>query len=242
MAEPTIIVVGSGAAGLSAVLAAAEAAASHASTTGVMLIDRAREGQHGGNTRWSPSYMRMAAPDRIHPDFESYVQAVSRGRADPAYFQRLSAEAPGVVAWLTRHGVIFHRPVYYLSDGSPRIQPVGGGGAIIAALEAAARAAGVKIRYETGARRLFLGADGAVEGIEVRSDAGVTQRIAARAVVLASGGFAGNREMLAQHLGAGAESLKPISPGTRLNTGDGIRVALEAGAMAAGDWRGMHIE
>ena len=62
------------------------------------------------------------------------------------------------------------------------------------------------------------------------------------AVVLASGGFAGNGEMLEQHLGPGAGSLAPISPGTRFNTGDGIRMALAAGAQAAGDWRGMHAE
>ena len=61
-------------------------------------------------------------------------------------------------------------------------------------------------------------------------------------MVLACGGFAGNGEMLAQHVGAGAESLEPISPGTHFNTGDGIRMALAAGAQAGGDWHGMHIE
>jgi tricarballylate dehydrogenase len=235
----TIVVVGSGAAGLSAALTAAEAAAAGIR---IVLIDKALEGQHGGNTRWSPSYMRMAAPDRADPDLEAYVQAVSRGLADSGYFRRLGEEAPAAVAWLERHGVAFHQPVYYLSAGSARIQPVGGGSAIVAALGAAARAAGVEIHYEINAERLLLGSDGAVEGIEVRAANGARERIAARAVVLASGGFEGNGAMLAQHLGAGAESLKRISPGTRLNTGDGIRMALDAGARTAGDWSGMHIE
>jgi tricarballylate dehydrogenase len=60
--------------------------------------------------------------------------------------------------------------------------------------------------------------------------------------VLATGGFAGNSDMLARHLGAGAESLRPISPGTSFNTGDGIRMALAAGASGDGDWNGMHAE
>ncbi|MBO0765917.1 MAG: FAD-binding protein, partial [Hyphomicrobiaceae bacterium] len=60
----TIVVVGSGAAGLSAALSAAEATASDVRNVRVVLIDSAPEGEHGGNTRWSPSYMRMPAPDR----------------------------------------------------------------------------------------------------------------------------------------------------------------------------------
>ncbi len=241
-AGATIVVVGSGAAGLSAAVAATEAASQGASRLRVVLIDSAPKAQHGGNTRWSPSYMRMAAPDRVAPGFEDDIQAASGGRADAAYFRRLHEAAPAAVAWLASHGVTFHQAVYYLSAGSARIQPVGGGGAIVTALEGAARAAGVEVRYEVRAERLLLGANGAIEALEVRSQTGAGERIGARAVVLACGGFAGNGEMLAQHIGAGAESLKLISPGTRFSTGDGIRMALAAGAQASGDWRGMHAE
>ena len=48
--------------------------------------------------------------------------------------------------------------------------------------------------------------------------------------------------MLAQHLGPGAESLRPISPGTSWGTGEGIGMALAVGARADGDWSGMHAE
>jgi tricarballylate dehydrogenase len=240
-AAGTVVVVGSGAAGLSAALAAVETAGGRMPPCRVVLIERAEKGAHGGNTRWSPSYMRMAAPDLIAPGFEADVQAASGGRTDPAYVRRLAADAPATIAWLGRHGVAFHRPVYYLSAGPPRIQPVGGGIAILERLEAAARRAGVAIRYGVAAERLILGRDGAVAGLEVRS-AGGRESIAAGAVVLASGGFAGNGEMLARHLGEGAESLQLIAPGTACNTGDGIRMALEAGAVAGGDWGGMHAE
>jgi tricarballylate dehydrogenase len=106
----------------------------------------------------------------------------------------------------------------------------------------AAGLAGVVIRYEVTAERLVVGRDGAVEGVEVHSCEAGPETIAARAVVLASGGFAGNGEMLARHLGPGAETLKLISPGTAFNTGDGIRMALAAGARRHGDWNGMHAE
>jgi tricarballylate dehydrogenase len=241
-ADATIAVVGSGAAGLSAALAAAEASSTRMPACRVVLVERAEKGQHGGNTRWSPSYMRMAAPDRVAPGFEEDVQAASAGRGDDAYIRRLAADAPAMIAWLTRHGIAFHQPVYYLSAGPPRIQPVGGGSAILTKLEQAAQRAGVVIRYKVAAEGLVVGPDGAVAGITVRSSEAGPETIAARAVVLASGGFAGNCEMLARYLGDGAESLRLISPGTAFNTGDGIRMALAAGARSDGDWNGMHAE
>ncbi len=48
--------------------------------------------------------------------------------------------------------------------------------------------------------------------------------------------------MMRAHLGAGADTIKLISPGTRFDTGDGIRMATDQGAAISGDWNGMHIE
>ncbi len=241
-AVPTIVVVGSGGAGLAAALAAAEAARGNEFVCGIILVEKARQGAHGGNTRWSPSYMRMAAADRMEPSFADDLRAISGGRMDEAYVRRLAAEAPATMAWLMGHGVAFDRPVYYLSAGPPRIQPVGDGATLLRELERAALEAGVVIRYECSAERLLIGGDGIIEGIELRTADGAREEIAVSAVVLSTGGFAGNGEMLSRHLGAGAESLRPISPGTAFNTGDGIRMALAAGARADGDWSGMHAE
>jgi tricarballylate dehydrogenase len=241
-AIPTICVIGSGAAGLAAALAAAESARAQSLACRILLIERARQGEHGGNTRFSPSYMRLAAPDRIAPGFENDLAAVSGGRMDTDYIRRLAADAPATIAWLMGHGIAFDKPVYYLSAGPPRIQPAGGGAGLLQALERAARNADVTVRHGCRAERLLVASNGAVEGVVVRPEVGAVEAIRASAVVLASGGFAGSGEMLAQHLGPGADSLAPISLGTRFNTGDGIRMALAAGARPAGDWRGMHAE
>ncbi len=236
-----IVVVGHGAAGLTAALAAAETARAVRRLARITVVERAAEGAHGGNTRFTPCYMRLEAPDRLSPEFVDDMLAVSGGRNDRAYFETLAAEAAPAMGWLQRHGVEFHKPVYYLSVGPPRIQPVGGGEAIVAALTRAARAAGVEFRYGCTARALVLDDAGRIAGVEVEQGGGV-QRIAASAVVLACGGFQGDPDMLRAHLGPGGETLRPISPGTRLNSGDGIRMAQAAGAAPAGDWRGMHIE
>jgi tricarballylate dehydrogenase len=56
--------------------------------------------------------------------------------------------------------------------------------------------------------------------------------------VLAAGGFESNTEWRTRYLGPGWDLAKVR--GTRFNTGDGIRMALDAGAMPYGHWSGCH--
>src|SRR5215470_553638 len=144
---PRLVVVGHGAAGLSAALTAAEAARQRDFAVDVTLVEKAPEESAGGNTLWSPSYMRLDAPDRIAPDFEHDMRQASNGRADQLYFRVVAENATAAVGWLKTHGVEFCSPVYYLSAGPQRIQPVGGGRAIVAALSRAAKRHGAIIQY-----------------------------------------------------------------------------------------------
>jgi 3-oxosteroid 1-dehydrogenase len=84
--------------------------------------------------------------------------------------------------------------------------------------------AGVTLWTDASAQRL-LQQDGGVTGIAVRRD-GEDRDIEAKAVILASGGFEWNPEMMAQHFPGPVEWT--ASPST--NTGDGQRMAAEAGA------------
>ena len=233
-----IAVVGHGAAGLCAALCAAQSAPG----LRIAVIERSPQSSSGGGTRWSPSNMRMKSTSEVAPGFEADMMAASGGHGDRAYFARLATEAPATLAWMEGHGVQFHSPGYYLSAGPPRIQPVGGGAVIVEALAAAARAAGVEFHYECRVESLVSGAAGSVEGVQARAADGTPCRFGAKAVVLACGGFQGNPAMLREHIGAGGESLLPISKGSAYNEGEGIRMALEAGALRSGDWGGMHIE
>jgi tricarballylate dehydrogenase len=237
-----LVVVGHGAAGLAAALSAAEEARSRGVAVDITVLEKAREDEAGGNTRWSPSNMRLDAPDRIDPGFADDMLKASGGNGDPGYFCTLADNATATVGWLQRHGVEFVTPLYYLSAGPARIQPVGGGAAIVAKLLAAAKQAGVKVRYEAEAQRLVMTEGHRVGGIEVHAGDGAATTLAADAVILASGGFQGNAAMMRAHFGPGGDSIKLISPGTRFDTGDGIRMATEQGAAISGAWDGMHIE
>jgi tricarballylate dehydrogenase len=237
-----LVVVGHGAAGLAAALSAAEQARSRGLRIDITLLEKSREEEAGGNTRWSPCYMRLAAPDRLAPGFEDDMQEASGRLADRSYFRTLAEHATATIGWLQTHGVEFDTPIYYLSAGPPRIQPVGGGSAVVAKLSDAAKKAGAKVLYETAAIRLVMAESNRVRGIEVQPSEGVTTTLDADAVILASGGFQGNPEMMRTHFGPGGETIKLISPGTRFDTGDGIRMAVERGAKVSGDWNGMHAE
>ena len=135
-----LIVVGHGAAGLAAAVSAAEAARSRGWPIKITLVEKTTEDEAGGNTRWSPSNMRMAAPDRVEPTFVQDMLAATKGQGDETYFARLAAEAPATIKWIASFGIEFIQPPYYLAKGPPRIQPVGGGPVLVKTLTQAARA------------------------------------------------------------------------------------------------------
>jgi tricarballylate dehydrogenase len=237
-----LVVVGHGAAGLAAAISAAEQARSRGLRIEITLLEKSREDEAGGNTRWSPSYMRLEAPDRLGGGFEDDMFEASGGLADRSYFRTLAENAVQTIGWLGTRGVEFAVPVYYLSAGPARIQPVGGGGAIVTKLLEAAKRAGVKILYQSSVTRLAMADGDRVCGVDAQSSDGVTTTLDADAVILATGGFQGDPAMMRAHFGPGAETLKLISPGTRFDSGDGIRMATDQGAAISGDWNGAHME
>ncbi len=76
-----------------------------------------------------------------------------------------------------------------------------------------------------------------VSGVRIRHD-GVESELHGNAVVLACGGFEANSEWRTRYLGPGWDLAKVR--GTRFNTGDGIRMALDIGASPRGNWSGCH--
>lgn len=257
-----VVVVGGGNAGLCAALAAREAGAS------VLLVERAPFGEHGGNSMFTAGGMRVAyrgvediqrlAPDLTEElvastDFGSYTEEeffedmarVTDNRADPDLTDVIVSKSMETLEWMRDLGVRF-LPIYgrqafkvdgkFTFWGGLTIETVGGGPGLVASLTKAAEKAGVTICYATRALDLVT-EETAVTGLRLRHQ-GHTREIRAAAVVLASGGFEANAEWRARYLGPGYELAKVR--GTRFNTGDGIRMALEAGAMSWGNWSGAH--
>lgn len=234
-----VVVIGCGAGGLAAALSCAESGPG----LRVGVVERADRVHRGGSTRWTGAYLRLADLYEVAPDFIEDCLAFSNGRSDEAYVRRLVELVPETMEWLQEHGLRFRpQASIFITRSKPRLMPVGGGEAIVEKLAAAAEARGVQFLYETSAMRLIDENDGDALGVVVRRRDGTTTRMTAGAVVIACGGFEGNPEMLVQYLGPEADQLRNISEGGTFNKGEGIRMALEAGAMPTGEFGSFHAE
>ena len=261
--EADVVVVGGGNAALAAALAAAEAGA------GVRLLEAAPEEERGGNSTYTAGAMRVVfdgadairalVPDLserelAETDFGAYTAGdyyddmarLTHYRADPDLVEQLVTRSHATLLWLRGKGVRFQpsygRQAFRNEDGRFRfwgglaVEAWGGGPGLVAALYKAAAKAGVTVHYRAPAQALLSDGDG-VRGVRARID-GRTVDVGARAVVLACGGFEANAAWRARYLGPGWDLAKVR--GTRFNQGDGIRMALDAGAMPAGNWSGCH--
>src|SRR5690606_656135 len=92
------------------------------------------------------------------------------------------------------------------------------------------------IMYETMAVELLNNDDG-IYGVVIK-EKGKTKRIHTKSVVLASGGFHANVEMRTKYLGQKWDLVH--TRGSRYNTGEGIQMALNIGALPAGNWSTAH--
>lgn len=120
----------------------------------------------------------------------------------------------------------------YLRDrlgGAPRGTLLSGGNALVAALLLSARAAGVAI--VTGAEATGLVTEeGRVTGIDLRRGSGMQRVTARRGVLLAAGGFGASADLAAAHFPDLRRGIAHVGLAPSTNTGDGLRLALAAGA------------
>ena len=134
---------------------------------------------------------------------------------------------------------MYHRQAYEV-DGRHRfwgglaLGVVGGGKTLAAEELRAAGRARIDLVYGAPVSDLDVDEAGAVRGVLL----GDGRRCRSRAVVLGSGGFQADPGMRARYLGKAWSKAKVR--GTRHNAGDGLRMALAAGAARAGDWASCH--
>jgi len=236
--QADLVVVGCGAGGLAAAVSHLEAAPG----SRVVILERTSKERRGGNTSWTGAFFRLDREGRPSADFVERMHALSRGQSDPAIIEALAAQAQDTMAWLEDNGVeMTTRTTYFLTSKGPRLMPAGGGAAIVNHLAASAERLGGRIDYESAAHELILGEDGEVRGLRARA-AGGSVVYETGSVILACGGFEGDGPMLVEHLGPRGADLDTITPGGRANQGDGIRMALAAGAEPAGQYDRFHGE
>lgn len=260
--DADMVIIGCGVAGMSAAVTALQ------SGLKVINLERSPEEHFGGNSRWTEAYMRMKNDTEIADDFEehfaknagwnvdpnvlgalvddssqwpSYVK--SHSLPDPELISAFADSVAPTISWLKSLGLSFGpQPIYLLTQNTTRIAAKGGGLGIIEALREQVLALGGEIRYQTTAVDLVRTASGVINGIVCIGPDGQRQTLAARHVLLASGGFQGNPEMMTQYVGLRSKHIRPVAIGGYYNKGEGIRMALAAGAAPAGEYGSYHAE
>ncbi|HXZ68704.1 MAG TPA: FAD-binding protein [Alphaproteobacteria bacterium] len=245
-AQYDLIVLGCGAAGLSAAVSYAQAAKAQRRTARIAVLERATKENRGGATRWTSSWFRITEDRRLDPNFVAQMERLSGGLADLDYCRTLEREVSESLDFLERNNVeltYFKQPFPNRNTGGGLGMPARGGVAIVDGLAGAVdRTPGSEILYETEAVRLSVSSAGRVDGVVARGRHGLLRTIYAPAVVIACGGFEGSKEMLTQYVGARACDMPVIAPTLRNNRGDGIRMAMEIGADTAGQFDMFHGE
>ncbi len=222
-----VLVVGGGNAALCAALMAREAGAS------VLLLEAAPREWRGGNSGHTRNLRCMhEAPQDVltgaYPE-EEYWQdllKVTGGQTDEQLARLVIRESSICRDWMRMHGVHFQPSLsgtLHLSRTNAFF--MGGGKALVNAYYRSAEKLGVQIRYNAAADRLDIR-----DGRFVAAYIGV-ERIAAKACVLAAGGFESNREWLREAWGQNADGEWPADSflirGTRYNQGALLKFMME---------------
>ncbi len=239
-----VVVVGGGASGSGAALAAAGKGAK------VILLEKAAgvsgAGTMAGVMFADHSSLQKEAGKEVDTQwlYDQYITD-SNYNANAALVTKVISESSATVEWLMENGVRLTLldagyGAQYNHKGMPTTAHgyTDGGSAAIQTLHERIAELGGEVLYETPGEELIFDADGKVAGVAAKKPDGTTLNIHAKSVILATGGFGGNKEMMAEYFGEKA--------GTGLvgtATGDGLKMAWSAGAAEHGSnvaqWFGM---
>jgi fumarate reductase flavoprotein subunit len=222
-AEFPVLIVGAGAAGLIAALAAHEAGA----TPLVIERDPVPMGSTAlsaglipaAGTRWQAEAGIADSPERFAAD----IMAKARNEPDPALVGLLCNQCGHVLEWLAdAHGLAFSLldDFRYPGHSASRMHalPSRSGRELVDALRSAAERAGIDLLCDARVTRLFT-QDAKITGVEFTRPDGTLEQVGCQALVLACNGYGGNKALVAQHIPSLKDALYFGHPG---NQGDAL--------------------
>jgi fumarate reductase flavoprotein subunit len=229
--QTDVVVAGSGATGLAAAVTLAEGGA----TVAVFEKQRSLGGTSNffqGTFAVESHLQRERYIDYTRDECFKNTMDYSHWRANPRLVRAIIDESAATIAWLEERGVVFVEATINMPDSPLTYHTIKGRGeAVVKALVDRAKERGVRIVAGTPVTAL-LKAGGRVSGVLVDAD-GDEVEVAAKAVVIATGGFANNKEWIKKYTGYDLGiNLMPV--GNTGKTGDGLRMAWEAGAAEEG--------
>jgi fumarate reductase flavoprotein subunit len=240
--EIPVIVIGAGACGIVAALAASEAGAE------VLILERDEIPQ--GSTALSSGMIpacntRLQQAQGIDDTVDllaADIHRKSKGRADAHVVDAVCRESGPAVEWLIdRHDIPLQLVDSFLYPGHSVFRmhapPSKTGAELIGALTNAAAAAGIDILTNARVTDLIAATDETIRGVEIERPDGSTDRIGCAALVLACNGYGGNPDMVREFI---PEIADAVFAGHTGNQGDAILWgrALGAGVQDMGAYQG----
>jgi fumarate reductase flavoprotein subunit len=224
-----VVVIGGGGAGLAAAVTAMEEGA-----RSVIVLESRRS--TGGNSSLALGAFSVGGPGQKLEDLTNEIDGFfqktmrySHWRNNPRLVRALIEKACDFVPWLEGQGVEFEWDESTLVMPMYRVKGVTRGGAtILKALKKRCEDLGVRIVCETRARKLLMDGAEKVTGVLAEGKSGQIW-VDARSVVIATGGFAGNRELIKKYFPDFKED-DAVPLGGIPHQGDGLLMAREIGA------------
>jgi fumarate reductase flavoprotein subunit len=227
-----VVVVGAGISGMIAALRVAQAGRR------VLVLEKLVEERYVCNSRLTQGVWHCALTDLLGDPatLERRIIEVTGEAARPDLAQAVARDGLRSVRWLQGVGVRFIKgPLDYQSFvlAPPSVTAQGrewqgrGGDVMLRTLEAQLNRCGGRILRGHRALRLLM-QDGRVAGLEGERSEGQRFAVVAEAVVIADGGFQANDELMRRHAYARPEAV--FQRNARTGVGDGLAMALEAGA------------
>lgn len=230
-----LVVIGAGACGLTTALAAAERG------VGMLVLERDR--QPTGSTSLSAGlipaagtrFQREAGIDDSAALFAADLIAKADGENDPAIVRAVAESSGPTIEWLVdAQGLELELVEGFTYPGHSRLRMHGprsrAGADLQAMLLGAAARAGIDILTSASAEDLYVDEAGRVVAVGARRPDGAMEVIGCDAVMLASCGFGGNREMVRRAIPAMADA---AFAGHASNTGDAMAWGEALGARLA---------
>lgn len=224
-----IVIIGGGGAGLAAALAAAEKGAS------VTVLEKRGV---GGNSALAQGL--FAAESQVQKrewidcqkdDCFRKVMDYTRWRTNPRILRAFIDKSADTIRWLEEKGLKFDCSRSYPNDAVPTWHLIDGGGArLIKVLVSESKKLGAELFTRAPVEKILTSKEGEITGVLAKKD-GKDYTITTRTVIVATGGYGGNKRLLKKYCPDYRDNMKLIGIGY---AGDGFRMAMELGAATEG--------
>jgi fumarate reductase flavoprotein subunit len=229
--DSDVVAIGGGGAGLAAAIAASENGAS------VLVLEKRRKpggssaialGLFAAESRIQKSMLIDATKETLFKKAMDY----SHWRVDPWILRTFLEKSADTITWLENMGIVFEslRALY------PNQTPLtwhcikGNGAAMIKSFTQNCKGLGVKLLCSAAAKKLVTNRKGCVTGVVAKVGKNEI-RINTKAVIIATGGFGGSKKLMRKYYPTYHNNLHLLGIP---HTGDGITMAIAAGAATEG--------